>query len=203
MAPTEVDDHQSAVQWTYLHPIRGVDPADAQPDFHTQFYQVEFNDKAWLKTPPEFDPAHGFSYGQPNEQQSAKQPLDMGVPENPQHRMSAYIRVRFVLQEAHDDLVFHCHRDDGLIIYLDGKEVARDNVHDGDEAFDLFAAQTVSGDDEKKIHGYPLQVAVSPGDHVLAISLHNRGGGSSDLSIGAISLEKKARKSETDSQTKR
>ena len=181
-------------KWTYLHPANGVDPADGKPDFHEQFFQIKFDDQTWQKPPPESHPTIGFSYGQPVDDggPAKDQPLDLGKPADVKHRMSAYVRVRFELPVAHGKLVFKCQRDDGLIIYLDGKEIARDNVGDGDEAYDLFAKRTISGEDEQTIHSYPLKAPLSAGEHLLAISLHNRGGGSSDLSLGAISLEEKS-----------
>ena len=49
---------------------------------------------------------------------------------------------------------------------------------------------TVKGEDgeETKVHRYRIQGTLSAGEHVLAISLHNHGSGSSDLRIAGITL---------------
>lgn len=65
----------------------------------------------------------------------------------------------------------------------------RNNVSDGPEAWDLPSQWSVSDIQETTVFRFPLKdVVLPPGEHVLAISLHNTEAPSSDLSIGAISL---------------
>ena len=86
------------------------------------------------------------------------------------------------------DLVLSLQRDDGIIAYIDGKEVVRDNVNEGPAAHDLFADHSISGDAETVLHRFPFAAIIHPGKHVLTISLHNRKGGSSDLRLAEVSL---------------
>jgi hypothetical protein len=67
--------------------------------------------------------------------------------------------------------------------------VGRNNIGGGDEAYDLYAEGTVAPEDEAKIVEVKLDGELEPGEHILAISLHNRPMGSSDLRIAEISLE--------------
>jgi hypothetical protein len=104
--------------------------------------------------------------------------------------------LKFKTDRDFDSLVFKCQRDDGIIVYLDGKEVLRDNIARGllglgqvKEAYRLMAQNTVAGEDETKVNSHPLRVRLPAGEHILAVSLHNRDGGSSDLRIAEISLE--------------
>ncbi len=62
-------------------------------------------------------------------------------------------------------------------------------MREGEEAYRLPAAWTVGGSDETAVFRLPLEgFTLAPGEHVLAISLHNTEEPSSDLRIGAITL---------------
>ena len=170
--------------WKYLHPTDGVDPAKEDKDFHTTFHKADFDDSAW-KTGADKPGKHGgFGYGD-----KGFEGVDLGAPEEKDHRKTAYLRLKFKTDKAHEGLLFKCQRDDGVIVYLDGKEVLRDNVQKGDEAYDLFADEVTAGESETQVNRKRIKVKLAAGEHVLAISLHNRKGGSSDLRIAEISLE--------------
>lgn len=181
----------SGGKWSYLHPTDGADPAAAVPDFHSKFFTIEFDDSAWKNGSDSAGAHGGFGYGE----QEFKG-VELGTPEA-ENRKTAYFRHYFKTDKAFKNLVLKCQRDDGIIIYLDGKEVGRDNVaEDAKEAYDTFANKTVSADDETKVFEFKLKGELGAGDHVLAISLHNREGGSSDLRIAEISLEGEAGEAE-------
>ena len=89
----------------------------------------------------------------------------------------------------HTNLELRCRRDDGIIVYLDGQKVARDNMGEGEEAYRLPAQWTIGGATETAVFRIPLEgVTLPAGEHVLAISLHNHKAPSSDLRIGGITL---------------
>ena len=170
--------------WRYLHPVDGVDPAEKDRDFHTTFASLGFDDSAWMTGKDRPGPTGGFGYGDPG-----FQGVNLGAPTSA-NRKTAYFRHRFKTTQEHTNLVVKFQRDDAVIVYLDGKEVARNNLPPGKDAYGLFAAQTVSGAAETQVIKLRLRkTTLKPGDHVLAISLHNRPGGSSDLRIAEISLE--------------
>jgi tetratricopeptide (TPR) repeat protein len=171
-------------EWKWLHPTDGVDPADSDPDFHTTFFTATFDDANWTSGVDSAEPGGGFGYGD-----DWFEGVDIGEPASKELGKSAYFRHRFTTDQEHANLELRCQRDDGIIVYLDGKEVARDNMREGEEAYRLPAADAVSGDDEKTIYRIPLEGVILPaGEHFLAISLHNPGEPSSDLRIGGITL---------------
>lgn len=106
-----------------------------------------------------------------------------------ENRKTGYLRHKFTTKTALNDLVISMQRDDGVVVYLDGKEVGRDNVGDGKDAYDLMAEKTISGEAEKTPEEIKLTGTLAAGEHVLAISVHNRPGASSDLRIAAITLK--------------
>ena len=171
-------------EWRWLHPVDGVDPAESDPDFHRRFFLADYDDSAWRSGTDSEEPTGGFGYGD-----KGFTGVDIGTPSAKALGKSAYFRHRFTTDEEFTNLELRCHRDDGIIVYLDGKEVARGNMSDGEEAYRLPAAGTVGGDDETTVYRLPLDdVTLPPGEHVLAISLHNTEVPSSDLRIGGITL---------------
>ncbi|OHB71333.1 MAG: hypothetical protein A2V70_15070 [Planctomycetes bacterium RBG_13_63_9] len=52
----------------------------------------------------------------------------------------------------------------------------------------MYAKEAIGDSAETEVIQIELTGTLAPGEHVLAISLHNRGGGSSDLRIAEISL---------------
>jgi hypothetical protein len=174
--------------WKWLHPTDGKDPAEADSDFHTTFYATDFDDSKWQEGKDKPGPSGGFGYGDQDEQRGFEG-VDLGTPVATEDRNPAYFRLKFKTEKPFELLKLKCQRDDGLIVFLDGKEVTRNNMPKGDEAFNLFSSETVSGDGETEVISMPFKKKLEPGEHLLAISLHNRAGPSSDLRIAEISLE--------------
>jgi serine/threonine protein kinase/Leucine-rich repeat (LRR) protein len=171
-------------EWKWLHPLDGIDPAKDSPGFHTAFYAPDYDDGDWEGGRDSDRVGGGFGYGY-----AGFNGVDIGTPSTKELGHSAYFRARFTTDKPHSDLELHCLRDDGIIVYLDGKEVARDNMTDGPEAYQLPAARAVSGAEEIAMQRIPLAgVSLPAGQHVMAISLHNPPKPSSDLRIGGITL---------------
>ena len=171
--------------WKWLHPTDGTDPAKDDEDFHETFYLPSFDDSEWKEDKDSCGPHGGFGYGDPD-----FTGVDLGQPEQVEHRNSAYFRIKFRTLHAYDRIELKCQRDDGLIVYLDGKEVGRDNLDpDAEEAYGLRAQETIGGQAEQTLVTIPLQGKVAAGEHVLAISLHNRAQASSDLRLAEITLQ--------------
>lgn len=171
-------------EWRWLHPIDGIDPATDDEDFHTTFHLTHFNDSAWMTDVDKQGADGGFGYGD-------LVTIDIGTPPEDERR-TAYFRHRFSTDKDYDNLFVRLRRDDGVIIYLDGVEVARDNVQQGSDSFELLATQTVSSQEETALQRIALNGSLPAGNHVLAISLHNRGTTSSDLRLAEISLHGRA-----------
>jgi serine/threonine protein kinase/tetratricopeptide (TPR) repeat protein len=170
--------------WLWLHPLDGVDPAEANPNFHRSFFLADYDDSAWQSGKDSEATIGGFGYD--DEDFSG---VDIGTPVTKALGKSAYFRHRFTTEEEFTKLELRCRRDDGIIVFLDGKEVARGNMNEGKETYRLPADWTVGGTDETTVYRLPLEdLTLPPGEHVLAISLHNHAEPVSDLRIGGITL---------------
>ncbi len=178
-------------EWRWLHPTDGVDPGKEDKEFHKTWHTLEFDDAEWKTGKDKEGPHGGFAYGEED-----FEGVDIGAPpaddpadeKNGVKRRTAYFRHAFESKDEVASLVLKLQRDDGIVVYLDGKEIARDNVGLNDDSFELMAHTTTSGEEETKVREYKLKGPLKPGKHILAISLHNRAGGSSDLRIAEISL---------------
>ena len=179
--------HQNIVnagaQWKWLHPTDGVDPAESDEDFHTTFFQLDFEDESWEVGLDGKGPGAGFGYGDDLE-------VNIGKPKSGK-RHTAYFRHRFVTKTGFKGMSIKMQRDDGIIVYLDGKEVVRDNMKSGADAYLLTADKTTGGQDETQVREYWIPGEIRSGEHVLAISLHNHSTTSSDLRLAEISLRGK------------
>ncbi|HUF61491.1 MAG TPA: DUF4190 domain-containing protein [Verrucomicrobiales bacterium] len=158
-------------EWRWLHPRDGVDPELEEPGFHRTFFLPGYDDSAWNRTA--IGPL-GFGYGDPVS-------VDIGLPPEGK-RFGAYFRHVFTTTEELNRLLFVLVHDDGVIVYLDGEEVLRSNVSPGEiESYHLAAETVIGNEAEVTALELPIHRPVSPGEHVLAISLHNAGPDSSDL----------------------
>jgi len=169
-------------EWKWLHPTDGVDPAVSQTNFHTAFFTSGYDDSAWKSSKDSAAPNGGFGYG------SGFNGVDIGLPPDETHRHSAYFRHRFTTDKSHTRLELRCQRDDAIIVYLDGVEVLRDNLPAGPEAYLLSATIPQPPDNDGVVHRFAIPVTLAPGQHVLAISVHNTELPSSDLRLGGITL---------------
>ena len=163
-------------RWRWFHHADGKDPG-----FQDQFARRDFDDRGWKE-----DAARGEGFGY--REGADFDGLNIGLPPKGQ-RYTAYLRCHFTTDNACTRLELRCRRDDGLIVYLDGVEVQRDNLPArntpaGADTWELPALLSVSEPDCVLRLPNPL----APGPHVLAISLHNFGPESSDLFLGNVTL---------------
>jgi hypothetical protein len=80
-------------------------------------------------------------------------------------------------------------RDDGAVVYVNGVEVARSNMPGGTITYTTGAASTIGGSAESVFNVFSIPAtALQDGTNVIAVEIHQRGGGSSDISFDA-SLE--------------
>ncbi len=140
-----------------------------------------FDDQSWLSGPS------GFGYGDDDDATST------GVV------MSLFVRKEFTVSNIEDlvQLVLHLDYDDGFIAYINGVEVARDNLGTPGEkvAYNAPAddynheAQMYQGLPPNKFEIHEWDNILRTGTNVLAIEVHNFSTSSSDLScIPILSL---------------
>lgn len=153
---------KSGADWRYRND--GTDWKDA-------WRESAFDDAQWPVGPAE------LGYGDGDEATVTR------VGEAP-HPITAYFRHAFNLPEGSTftRLRLRLVRDDGAAVYLNGKEVLRDNLPDGALTFETKASD--STENENAFRSWTLSTeALVPGRNVLAVEVHQANATSSDLSF--------------------
>ena len=139
---------------------------------------VDFDDSDW-KTGP-----GPLGYGDGDEA------TVIGFGEDEENKnMTAYFRHAFKVDDAAvsggDPLVLSLHRDDGAVVYLNGREIMRSNMPDGEITADTPALENAANDG----NGQPEVTLIDsglliPGQvNILAVEVHQSRPSSSDLSF--------------------
>ncbi len=81
-----------------------------------------------------------------------------------------------------------CQCNDGIIVYLDGREAGRHNMPATSDLYQLMALSPVNDSDFSEPTGLRLADKLDPGTHTIAISLHNADPNSMNLRIKNISV---------------
>ncbi len=112
---------------------------------------------------------------------------EVGYGPDPDNRYpTTYFRHHFNVVDpaAYDGLRLKLIRDDGAIVYLNGIEVARDEMPVDPIDYLTLADSTASGSEEDTATEFALDPAdLVPGDNVLAVEVHQRVVDSSDISL--------------------
>jgi hypothetical protein len=101
-------------------------------------------------------------------------------------RISTYFRRNFAIGDiyAYSQLKLRLVRDDGVVIYLNGQEILRDNMPTGTILSNTSASVVVSGTSESAWREFTINAPpLVAGSNVLAVELHQSGTASSDLSF--------------------
>ncbi len=113
--------------------------------------------------------------------------LDFGPQSN--NKYSAYyFRREFEMDDpsALDRVTLNVVRDDGVAVYLNGVEIARDNLPAGNLNYDTQALSAAGGGDETLVREFDLPgELLRPGKNLLAAEVHQVSGSSSDLRFDA------------------
>ena len=157
--PTVTRYLDSTSSWRYW------DEGTRPTDWHT----VAFNDSSWPTGVPQ------FGYGDGDEQT---------VLDRPGQAMTAYFRTSFQVPELPDTATAQIMADDGAVIYVNGQEVARDNMPAGTIGNDTRAITGRTGGEESALHPYPVPVsALQQGSNTIAVEVHQNNPTSSDISF--------------------
>lgn len=111
--------------------------------------------------------------------------------------MTAYFRHRFQVSESINETVANWNIgilcDDGAVIYLDGEEIGRINLPAGPLTHQTAALGPIHGSMEGNVKSLLLpEGRLEPGEHTIAVEVHQSNKGSTDLSFD-LSLEQKPR----------
>ncbi|MEZ5325993.1 MAG: PQQ-binding-like beta-propeller repeat protein [Verrucomicrobiales bacterium] len=137
----------------------------------------EFSDEAWSKG------AAQLGYGDRDEATAISNDA-AGYP-------TYYFRRTFEVKDPAKlkPLVVRLLRDDGAVVYLNGKEIVRDNMPEGSISHDTFASSTTPA--ENGFHVYDLSSEkLLSGKNVLAVEVHQADAESSDVSFDLELREK-------------
>lgn len=107
--------------------------------------------------------------------------------------LSFFVRTEFEVDDPSlvDGLILKMIYDDGFIAYLNGKEVARDNMGDTIRPSYRAKAQNAGGDPDSTMFDLSAdETVIVPGKNVLAIELHNTEYDSSDAILVAELLSR-------------
>ena len=100
--------------------------------------------------------------------------------------ITTYFRFQFHVQDAsqYQKLQLDLLRDDGVVVYLNGSEVLRDNMPSGAITYQTLSSSTIAGSDESLFTRHELSSAdLITGTNTLAVEVHQRDGISSDISL--------------------
>ena len=99
--------------------------------------------------------------------------------------LTAYFRKTINIPDAslYNDLVMEAIRDDGMIVYINGTEVWRDNMDPGPVDYNTFANSVVGGTAESTWVSQAIASNLVNGNNVIAVEIHQENAGSSDISF--------------------
>ena len=146
--------------WRYL---------DDGSDQGTAWREAEFDDSGWSSGPAQL----GFNEGDEETLITAG-------------HITYYFRHAFTAANAAsvEALAIELLRDDGAVVYLNGTEIHRDNMPSGEIDYQTRASSAVGGDDESAYFPAKLAAdALTEGENVLAVEVHQSSSTSSDVSF--------------------
>jgi hypothetical protein len=138
-------------------------------DLGTRWRETGFDDAAWASG------AAPLGYGDGDETTVTR-------TGEPPHPVTAYFRHSFVVPADLNPtrLRVRLMRDDGAVVYLNGREILRSNMPRGDVEFGTLASD--STDDENEFRTFLVEASgLVAGDNVLAVEVHQAAASSSDL----------------------
>ena len=151
--------------WKYL---------DTGLDLGTSWIAPDFDDTGWLAGPAE------LGYGDNNEATV----VNFGPDSNDKY-ITTYFRRAFVVPDpgAYVTALLRVKRDDGVVVYLNGLEIFRDNMAVGPISFTTLALSAASDDGSGFLQATLDPGLLVPGDNVLAAEIHQNTGSSTDISF--------------------
>lgn len=157
---------------------------NAQVSIFAKNSQWSYNDANTALSPDWKDAAYNITSWS-----SGNGPLGYGDPVTTQLNtglITAYFAKDFTvnLNDLTQDMELGIMRDDGIVVYLNGVEVVRDNMPSGPITFDTWSSSTIDGSAESVYNVFMIpKTSFVNGVNRISIELHNRGASSSDLRL--------------------
>ena len=137
--------------------------------------EIEFSENSWFSGYAELgygddDEATTVSYGDDSDEKY----------------ITTYFRKEFFVENilGVESLVLKVLRDDGVVVYLNGEELIRDNMPSGDIYHDTEASSSISFSNEEEFIVWTLPASqIVVGENLLAVEIHQISETSSDISF--------------------
>jgi hypothetical protein len=147
----------------------------------TNWVTASFNDTSWSSGPAE------LGYGDGDEATRVEDNATPGynLPDTDRY-ITTYFRHRFVLANPQDvtDLHVQLLRDDGAVVYLNGREIFRSNMPQGPINYQTPASIAVGVPEESAWFTNTVDpLILVNGTNVIAVEIHQSGASSSDISF--------------------
>ena len=164
---------------TALVPARSVwSFLDNGSNQRTSWFGVDFDDGAWKSGPAE------LGYGDDGD---GREVTVVNFGTNPGSKfITTYFRQAFTVADPAqwESLTLGLLRDDGAVVYLNGREILRMNMPAGSISYTTLALRTIDGVEETTYFQNSVDPALLvPGRNVFAVEVHQASGASSDLSF--------------------
>ncbi|GFZ33136.1 hypothetical protein CSC2_36620 [Clostridium zeae] len=148
---------------------------DEGSDLGTSWRELNFDDSSWPSGLAELGYGDGgeatvMSYG----------------PNVYKKYITTYFRKHFTVDNTsiYKSLVLQIQRDDGAVVYLNGKEVYRTNMPYGIIKYNTLAVKALNGIDEISFESTIIDTSfLKNGDNVIAVEIHQASHSSSDISF--------------------
>ncbi len=145
----------------------------------TNWAQRTFNDTSWASGPAE------LGYGDTSDGFPESTVVSFG-PSSTAKYITTYFRRAFVVppDTTLTNLTFRLMRDDGAVVWLNGREMYRSNMPNGSITFTTTATTAVGNADERTFFVTSLATTnLVPGTNIIAVEIHQQAANSSDLSF--------------------
>jgi hypothetical protein len=112
--------------------------------------------------------------------------ISYGPDPNNKYPTAYFRRLENILLEGDWAYTLRLRRDDGAVVYWNGRELVRDSMPDGEITFNTYASGIAAGADETTFFEFPIpsdQVLYGP--NAISVEVHQANAGSSDLSFNA------------------
>lgn len=161
---------QAGGKWCYL---------DDGSNQRTNWVGPAFSDSSWKTGNAQL----GYSVNSPENDEVTT--LGYGSNANNKY-ITYYFRSTFVVSDpsAVTSMTARLLRDDGAVVWLNGREAYRDNMPEGPVNYRTLATSAVGGADESTFFERPVDPSyLRAGTNVVAIEIHQSSGSSTDLSF--------------------
>jgi hypothetical protein len=149
---------------------------DSGNDLGTAWRASGFNDSSWSSGAGE------LGYGQPTTDTT----ISFGSDAQNKHTTTYFRKTFNVSAGTNIAANLSLLRDDGVVVYLNGTEIGRDNITNGTVTFETFADTFIGGTGETTPINFVIPPALLlPGANTLAVEVHQANLTSSDLTFDA------------------